>query len=158
MFFYDWAERWGISQEAIRDFENCVQIQHSKTSTNVDELSEQAIQNLIRLEASRKGCRIWRNNVGAVHTQDGVFFRYGLANESKAMNQQIKSADLIGIRPVKITQAHVGKVIGQFLSREVKKSNWKFTGSERELAQMRWCELVMVLGGDAGFATGEGTI
>lgn len=121
-------------------------------------MSESRIQTLIRLEASSKGARLWRNNVGATYTKDGSFLRYGLANDSSQLNREIKSADLIGIRPVLITQAMVGTVIGQFISREVKHEGWKYSGSERELAQLRWAELIIDLGGDASFAVGVGTL
>jgi len=119
--------------------------------------SEQSIQNLVRLEASDKGARLWRNNVGAIRTEKS-YMRYGLANESTHVNKIVKSADLIGIRPVKITEQHIGCTIGQFLSREIKPQGWKYLGNEREQAQLKWAELVLSLGGDACFAIGEGTI
>lgn len=120
--------------------------------------SEAAIQNLIRLEATQKGCRLWRNNVGAAYMHDGNFLRYGLANDSAKINAVLKSADLIGIRPVTITQEMVGSVIGQFLSREIKASNWRYRGTDAEKAQLAWAELIVSMGGDAAFATKEGTI
>lgn len=120
--------------------------------------TEKDIQTLVRLEASRNGLRLWRNNVGAVYTQDGSFLRYGLANESRRMNDSVKSSDLIGIRPVLITQAHVGSVIGQFVAREVKATAWRYTGTKREKAQLAFLNLVIALGGDAAFANGEGTL
>jgi hypothetical protein len=119
---------------------------------------EAHIQNIVKLEASKKGCKLWRNNVGAVHSVDGHFMRFGLANESKNVNSVIKSGDLIGIRPVIITPDMIGQTIGQFISREIKKSNWKYTGTEREQAQLRWIKLINSLGGDACFATSEGTL
>jgi hypothetical protein len=93
-----------------------------------------------------------------MQTEDGRWIRYGLANESGKMNNFIKSADLIGIRPIKIRETMVGMIIGQFVSREIKHSNWVYSGTEREIAQMRWVELITGLGGDACFATGEGTL
>ena len=121
-------------------------------------MSESAIQTLIRLEASRKGCILFRNNVGAGVLDNGSFVRWGLANDSAQLNERLKSADLIGIRPILITPEHVGQVIGQFLSREVKAAGWKWAGTKRELAQQQWADLVNRMGGDALFATGEGTI
>lgn len=121
-------------------------------------MNEATTQNIVRLEASRKGCRLWRNNVGATYTKDGSFIRYGLANDSANVNREIKSADLIGIRPVLITPAMVGVTIGQFISREVKASNWRYTGNDRERAQLAWAELILSLGGDACFVVGEGTL
>lgn len=70
------------------------------------------------------------------------------------MNEQIKSADLIGIRPIKITQAHVGKVIGQFLSREAKPQTGNIRQHNAEQAQLAWINLTL-LGGDACFANGK---
>ena len=119
---------------------------------------ETDITNLIRLEAGRKNIRLWRNNVGAGYMKDGSFIRFGLANESKQMNQLIKSSDLIGIRPVLITQEMVGLTIGQFVAREIKKSDWKYTATEREQAQLRWINLINSLGGDACFTNCEGTL
>lgn len=125
-------------------------------------LSESAVINLVKLEASRKGLRLWRNNVGAMHDpQSGTFVRFGLANESPAMNKQIKSGDLIGIRPVTPVCevcGYEGKPIGQFVSREVKNSAWTYRGTEREQAQFNWMNLINAMGGDAAFATSEGTL
>lgn len=120
--------------------------------------SEAGILSDIRLEASEVGARLWRNNVGATYTPNGQFIRYGLANDSPATNKTIKSADLIGIRPILITPEHVGQIIGQFISREVKAPNWRYSGNERELAQLRWAELILSLGGDACFTIGRGTL
>jgi hypothetical protein len=120
--------------------------------------SEAAVQVRVRLEASKLGIHLWRNNVGVTFGEDGVPVRYGLANDSKALNQQIKSSDLIGIRPVMITQEHVGTVMGQFVAREVKREGWKYTGSAREVAQQRFIDLIKSLGGDACFASRAGTL
>ncbi len=121
-------------------------------------MDERDVQNIIRLEASQKGLRVWRNNVGAGYMQDGTFLRWGLANETKAMNEAFKSSDLIGIRPVIITSAHIGTTVGQFVAREVKPSNWKYSGTKRERAQNAFLELVLALGGDAAFTIGEGSL
>jgi hypothetical protein len=49
-------------------------------------------------------------------------------------------------------------MIGQFMSREIKKEGWRYTGDEDEVAQLRWLELVVAYGGDACFTTGEGSL
>lgn len=116
--------------------------------------NEATAQALVRLEAARRGWVLYRNNVGVLPDARGVPVRFGLANDSAAVNANVKSADLIGIRPVLITPDMVGKTIGQFVSREVKAPGWRFTGTERELAQLRWIELVLRYGGDASFCTG----
>ena len=109
----------------------------------------------IRLQASKRGWRLWRNNVGAGVLKTGGFIRWGLANESAAMNNAVKSSDLIGIRPILITQEHVGKVIGQFVAIEVKHSMWKFNKKDnREKAQKVFLDLINKLGGYAIFSTG----
>lgn len=120
--------------------------------------SEAAVKNRIRLEASEKGARLWINNIGAFHTINGDFVRYGLANESKQQNAHIKSSDLIGIKPVLITQELVGSKIGQFLCREVKRAGWHYGHTAREKAQLNWINLINSLGGDAAFATSDGSI
>ena len=117
---------------------------------------EADIQARIRLAASEKGWRLWRNNVGVMLDSRGVPVRYGLANDSKQVNAKIKSADLIGIKPILITPDMVGSIIGQFVCRECKRSGWKYNPRDaHEVAQMKWCELVLLLGGDAAFTTGS---
>lgn len=98
---------------------------------------------------------LWRNNVGAAKDAQGNFFRFGLANESKAQNAVLKSGDLIGIKPVIITPEMAGSMIGQFVSIETKAAGWKYRGTPREVAQKNWIDLVRSLGGDAGFDNGE---
>lgn len=151
-----WAMQWAIPAAAMIDLRN--RLGMTFTRTTEDNRSEAAIQNVIRLEAAEKGCYLWRNNVGATYTKEGNFIRYGLANDSKGVNTIIKSADLIGIRPVMVTARMVGMTIGQFLSREIKAANWRYSGNGREQAQVRWAQFVLSLGGDACFANERGTI
>jgi len=120
--------------------------------------SEARVQSLVRLEAARAGWFLWRNNVGALKDEGGRLVRYGLANDSAQLNARLKSGDLVGFRPLMITADMVGRVVAQFVSRECKPSGWRWSGSERETAQMTWVHLVVTNGGDACFASGEGTI
>jgi hypothetical protein len=153
-----WAQRWNISHEALSELRKLFGAATDATVYTESVLSEAAMVNLVRLEASRKGCRLWRNNVGATYTAEGSFLRYGLANESSNVNSKFKSADLIGIRPVTVTLRDIGRTIGQFISREVKASGWRYAATEREVAQLRWAELIMAFGGDACFVNSEGTL
>ena len=115
--------------------------------------TEQDLQQRIRAEASRVGAVLWRNNVGAAGP-----VRYGLANDSAAMNRHVKSSDLIGLEPVVVTPDMIGSVIGRFVAREVKRPGWRWTGTDREVAQLRFMELVCSLGGNACFTNDEGTL
>ena len=149
-----WVERWGIPPEAHTDLLVALGATAPDPAVQVGE-SEAAVQTRVRIAASQGGGRLWRNNVGACQTSEGTFVRYGLANESTAINKKCKSSDLIGVQPVMITEAHVGQIIGQFVAREVKRGGWKYTGSAREKAQLNFLSLVAGLGGDARFTTGE---
>lgn len=153
----EWAIRWKIPFEAVEDLRRQFGAVNTEPSPREGE-SEAAVQNRIRLEASRAGARIWRNNVGATYTDDGSFIRYGLANDSQQMNKLVKSSDLIGIKPVRIGPQHINLVLGIFVAREVKPENWQYSGTDREQAQLRFLELVASMGGDACFATSEGTL
>lgn len=119
-------------------------------------MNEATVQAHVRLLASREGWRLFRNNVGVLLDSRGVPVRYGLANDSKKVNEQVKSGDLIGIRPVVITAAMVGHTLGQFASLEIKASGWKpRANDEHEIAQRKWASLVNEAGGYAIFSTGN---
>lgn len=118
-------------------------------------LRETSTTTNVRLAASAAGWRLWRNNRGAGKLENGNFVRWGLCNDSAAVGTHVRSADLIGIRPVLITQAMVGTTLGQFVSIEVKRPGWKpAAGDEHEQGQRRWADLVNSMGGYAIFSTG----
>lgn len=117
-------------------------------------MSESRAQGRIVLEAGNLGFWLSRNNVGALRDSRGRVVRYGLANETAALNRRIKSGDLIGIRQVLIEPHHVGLTLGQFASVEVKEPGWTYSGRGREPAQLAWIEHVRKLGGFACFADG----
>lgn len=153
-----WAIKWNIPFEAVEDLRRDMCAINTDPVSTSSNKSEAAVQTDVRLEASRKGLRLWRNNVGAVHTEDGGLIRYGLCNDSKKMNKKIKSSDLVGIRPVLITSLHVGQTIGQFVAREIKPEGWQYSATDREQAQLKFLELILSFGGDAGFANSEGSL
>jgi hypothetical protein len=111
--------------------------------------SEAAILNEIRLEASRRGWRLWRNNSGAYQDETGRLIRYGLANETAALNSAMKSGDLIGIAPRIIQAGDVGTVAGLFVSIEAKAEGWATPRDARERAQVAWRDMIRGLGGIA---------
>jgi len=149
-----WAVKHGIPATALDDLKRLVGIDEAEVVLPSIVKTEADVMALARIEASRAGARLFRNNVGAAYTDNGDFIRYGLANDSAKLNVVIKSSDLIGIRPVLITPNFVGHTIGQFIARECKAPGWTFAGTERERAQLRFIELVISLGGDAKFICG----
>ena len=156
---YQWAVRHGVTMQALNELQALFGMHGGHTlPATVKGTSEAAVQSAIRMEAARKGVRLWRNNVGALVDSRGVPVRYGLANDSKQVNEVCKSGDLIGVRPVLIGLQHVGQVIGQFVSRECKRPGWRYVGDNHEVAQLNWAQLVTAAGGDAAFCTGEGTL
>jgi len=76
--------------------------------------------------------------------------RYGLGNDSAQVNAKLKSSDLIGITPV--------GGVGVFTSYEIKKPGWRYAGTPREVAQLRWLELVVSLGGIGKFISDVGDL
>jgi hypothetical protein len=153
----EWALRNGMSFQALAELNNIFGMTPPAPCTLWDE-SELAVQSHVRLEAGRKGIKLWRNNVGVLRDETGRPVRYGLANDSPALNKAIKSGDLIGWRPLLITPAHIGSKIAQFVSRECKRAAWHYTGTEHEIPQLRWIEAVNADGGDAAFTNGEGSL
>lgn len=116
--------------------------------------SEAAIQQQIRLAAAKRGGALLRNNVGACMDKTGRLIRYGLGNDSAALNRKFKSSDLIGVLPVTITGDMVGQTIGVFWAVECKKPGWRLTpGDERAQAQAKFGQWVHKMGGRFCFAT-----
>jgi hypothetical protein len=106
-------------------------------------MSEQAIQQRIRLACSRGPTRLFRNNTGKVIGQDGRMVTFGLCPGS---------ADLIGYRTVEITEDDVRAAGGQlrlavFAAVEVKAERGRPTPE-----QTAFLEHVTAAGGLAGIA------
>lgn len=152
-----WALFWGVPAEALADLRKRMMYLAPPPQRNPGE-SEAAIQTRVRLEASRKGIHLWRNNVGVAMDAGGVPVRYGIANDSSQVNKVLKSSDLIGVRPVLVTADMIGRTLGVFVAREVKRDGWVFRGTPREQAQQRFLQLIAAAGGDAAFTTGEGSL
>lgn len=117
-------------------------------------MNEKNVSKLIELKYTKEGAILWRNNIGAYKDEKGNFIRYGLANSSHKMNQNIKSADFIGINPIVITKEHIGRTIGQFVSIEAKSEK----GYKINEAQKKWRDLIKESGGYAIISNGSETL
>ena len=157
MNIHEWQTKWGVSNEAMAELRSSL-VAETIAATSSKDSPEGLVQAEIRMEAASKGCVLWRNNVGLAFDDSGNPIRFGLANDSSKMNKNIKSSDLVGIRPLLIEPHMVGQTVGQFLAREVKRGNWKYKGTAREQAQAKYLELVLSMGGDAAFANSVGTV
>jgi len=157
---HEWALKHGVSLSALRELEILEGTYTLPTPPDPGHGKTEAwVQSVVRLEASQKGVKLFRNNVGALKDSTGRVVRYGLANDSAHVNKVIKSGDLIGWRPVVIEPRHVGFRVALFTSREIKAPDWQYDPrDEHTAAQMAWNNLVNADGGDARFATGEGTL
>lgn len=153
--FDQWAKRWNVPQAAILELVKLLSVD-TDTPANTSSRLEASVQARTRIKAAEDhNLLLWRNQIGAAETADGRFIRFGLANDSKKINKIIKSGDLIGIRRRLISPIDVGSYIGQFVSRECKREDWRYTVNEHNVAQKRWKDLINAMGGDAKFITHE---
>lgn len=148
-----WAMRHGISEAALLDLAETLGA--GTQPEGRDGGSEARVQSQVRLAAPRHNMRLFRNNTGVLRNEAGTPVRFGLANDSKALNARLKSSDLIGWRRVVITQEMVGATVAIFVALECKHAGWKFKGDEHEIAQLTWLKLVFSEGGIASFTTGD---
>jgi len=101
-------------------------------------VTEQQIQQQIRIACSHGQTRLFRNNTGTLRDQHGRPVQFGLCKGS---------ADLIGWRTITITPEMVGQQVAVFASIEVKTA----TGRLRS-EQQQWLDAVQAAGGIAGVA------
>jgi hypothetical protein len=101
-------------------------------------VSEQSIQQHIRLTCSSGSTRLFRNNTGTLRDQHGRPVSFGLCKGS---------ADLIGWRTVTITPEMVGSQVAVFTSIEVKAASGRLRPEQRQ-----WLDAVQAAGGVAGVA------
>ncbi|NCC23243.1 MAG: VRR-NUC domain-containing protein, partial [Alphaproteobacteria bacterium] len=105
-------------------------------------MSEKAIQSAVMLAASQAGLTTWRNNTGQAWTGEATRLKDGsiLIRNPRPLHAGLcrGSSDLIGLRPVIVTQEHVGQTIAQFLAVEVKTPRGKLSEpQERFLSFVR---------------------
>jgi hypothetical protein len=104
--------------------------------TLADAMSETNLMNSILI--ADHGCRLFRNNTGAIKDAEGRLVRFGLCKGS---------SDLIGFRPTVITPDMVGQTVAVFTAIEVKTPTGKPTPE-----QLHFINRVKELGGIAGIA------
>jgi len=152
-----WAIKYGIPPLAYHELVRILKEPSGPISlTKQPEQSEAAVQQKVTLSWSQMGGILWRNNVGVASDMSGRPVRYGLANLSKRMNEQVKSSDLIGVTPVLVTADMVGRVVGVFTAPECKHGGWRWgEDKRREVPQNAYHEIVRSLGGIAGFVASE---
>ncbi len=139
---HQWVAKWGIDPRAAAELFQLVgmsQVLVSGSPTPAG-ATEYRIQNDIRQAIDAWGGAVWRNNSGACKDETGRQIRYGLGNDSAALNKVMKSSDLIGIAPG-----------GRFLAVEVKPADWRY-GDARSVAQGNFLRRVNELGGIGTFA------
>lgn len=102
-------------------------------------MSEQELQQRIRLQLGSSPVRLWRNNVGALRDERGRLVTYGLCKGS---------SDLIGLRQVLIGPEHLGQTMAVFSAIEVKSPKGRLREEQRS-----FLELVERFGGYSGVAT-----
>lgn len=141
-----WRAKWNIPDAALKELAELATVR-----TDDGSQTEAGVMSRARQRLSRQGVVIMRNNVGVCQDSTGRYIRYGLANESKKVNESIKSSDLIGIEPVQVVQEMVGGVIGRFVAYECKHPGWKYTGTDREKAQLAFLKIIASKGGTGRF-------
>ena len=85
-------------------------------------MSEQQIQQEIRLALSRGPVRLWRNNTGAMRDERGQLVRFGLCPGS---------SDLIGYASIEVTPDMVGQRIAVLTAVEVKTPGGRVTPEQQ---------------------------
>jgi hypothetical protein len=101
-------------------------------------VSEQQIQQHIRIACSNGDTRLFRNNTGTLKDANGRPVQFGLCKGS---------ADLIGWTTRTITPDMVGQQVAVFTSIEVKSATGRLRPEQRQ-----WLEAVQSAGGIAGVA------
>lgn len=102
-------------------------------------MTENNIQQQIRLTVSATGSKMFRNNQGAFKDSNGRWVKFGIANPG--------GSDLIGWTPIAITPDMVGRKIAIFTAIEVKGPKTRTTPD-----QVNFIERIRADGGIAGVA------
>ena len=127
---------------------------------------EQDATREVRLAASSRGMRIFRNNAGACKDERGNFIRYGLGNDGSTASKNLKFGDYIGYLPVTITPEMVGKTVAVFSGIEIKPDGHiektlrkaERQPTSREGLQFKTIMMVREAGGISWFASNKADI
>jgi len=118
---HQWAKDWSLSPYAVLDLLQRLGVGYEMPGNAAHEgFSETAVSQRLAIAAAQQGILSWRNNLGAMQDASGRMVRFGLCNDTAALNKKFKSSDRVGIKPVLIGPEHVGTTIGQAWFREVK--------------------------------------
>lgn len=154
----DWAVKHHVGLDALGELYAAFGHLPELANGVIEGDAENKVQGNLRLAAPQLGFQLFRNNVGAIKDERGVPVRYGLANDSAALNKVVKSSDLIGWRSE--TWLHpetfLPTKVARFVAIECKRADWPGYNPEdpHERAQQRWLELVVSSGGIGRFSTG----
>lgn len=143
-----WATRWQLPPQAIAELQQLTAAYADPNSGK----SEEAVASECRLALNQRGIITMRNNVGALKDAKGRWVRFGLCNETKGMNEVIKSSDDICIIPYVVKPKDIGRKLGVFLGVEHKKRDWVFGSESREVAQAQFQRMISNVGGVGLFA------
>lgn len=157
MILEQWADGYGIPAEWLEDL--CRRLGHvpEMALPELKGKAENYVQNAVRIASASQGYWLGRNNNGAYSESKppSAGTRWGLANDSAALNAVVKSSDLIGWRSVVVTPEMVGRKVAVFTAIECKAPGWKLTpGDKRGQAQNRFGQMVIAAGGVFCFSTG----
>ena len=104
-------------------------------------MTENQIQNRIRIALNQGNTRAWRNNIGVAKIH-GATVNFGIPGKG--------GSDLIGMHSMTITPEHVGRTVAVFLAIECKSATGKPTPE-----QQAFIAFVRSQGGIAGIARSE---
>lgn len=107
-------------------------------------MNESALMHHIMLGAADVGIKLFRNQTGTYKLADGRYLTSGLCKGS---------SDLIGWKPVKITQAMVGKTIAVFCAVEVKSPDPRYKNQSRPTREQQNFIDAIVKAGGIAFST-----
>ena len=112
---------------------------------------------IVKLRATEWGARLYKNNSGVAYTADSRPVFFGLGNEGKKDDDDIRTPDEVGYTVVTVTPEMVGKQIAVFTCFDAKKLGFvvkpNYAKGTREFGQQKFFDRVLRDNGIAGFAS-----